>query len=95
MNENADLDARWNQARHDLLNMLLEFHNQWNTAFAVSHNCGHLKTPSPRNCMNNLEKAWANIDDLEGLFSRYKKTISEMRDLVREMSEARPPGRNL
>ena len=92
MDDDREIDARWNQARHDLLNMLLEFHNQWNTAFAVSHHCGHLKTPNPRKCKAGLEKAWANMDDLENLFSRYKKTISEMREIVDEMSASKELG---
>ena len=81
------VQARWDQARHDLLNMLLEFHNQWNTAFAVSHNCGHARTPSIQKCGDHIEKALKNVDDLEDLFKRYKKTLREMRDIVQEMRE--------
>ena len=88
--DDAEIMARWDMARHNLLNMLLEFHNQWNMAFAVSHNCGHLRTPNPHKCAASLEKAWASIDDLESLFGRYKKTIGEMRDLAREMSVRGP-----
>jgi len=94
MNADADVQERWNQARHDLLNLLLEFHNQWNLAFTISHNCGHLKTPYPGKCKASLEKAWERIDDLDHLFEKYRSTIQEMRDLVQAMSrlpEAPPP----
>jgi hypothetical protein len=89
MNDDADLRARWNMARHDLLNMLLEFHNHWNTAFHASHNCGHTKTPDLEKCMASIEKAWADIDDMDDMIRRYRITIGKMRDIARKMYEAR------
>lgn len=89
MNDDADIQARWNQARHDLLNMLLDFHNHWNMAFALSHACGHTKTPDLEKCMDSIEKALADADDMDDLIARYKKTIGRMRDIAREMYDVR------
>lgn len=93
MSGDADIQARWNQVRHDLLNLLLEFHDQWNTAFAVSHACGHLKTPDVEKCKISLENAQASMEGLEDMFDRYKRTIEEMRTIVTEISEAGRPER--
>jgi hypothetical protein len=82
MTEREDLIARFDQDRHDLLNMLQGIVLHTETGLDASKKCDLLSHMEPHSCFQNLDVVCDNAKVMCEMSSKYLKLACEMRKLA-------------
>jgi hypothetical protein len=77
-----DIVSRWDETRHDMLNVMQVLMMHCGLAREALEKCGGLTDTSVGECIGHFDIAWDEAKTMHDLITRYTGLLGEMRGLA-------------